>query len=89
MTDHDTKQALIQGVIDNPTDNDRKLILADWLEEHGEGDLAHAFRWAAAKDRHPRRSPAGKNYLWTCSGPHDGIRKIWTRSARCSSTRIL
>ena len=40
--------ALLRAVTDSP-DPAHKLVYADWLEERGEVDLAHAYRWAASR----------------------------------------
>jgi len=47
---------LRRAVKDNPHDWGRMLVHADWLEEHGERDLAHCYRWMA--QRHGSLAPA-------------------------------
>lgn len=32
------------------------LILADWLEEQGQGDLAEAYRWLVKERKYPHRA---------------------------------
>ena len=49
--------ALFVGVLAAPSDPLPKLVLADYLDEHGEPVLAHAFRWCAAYKRHPEYLP--------------------------------
>jgi uncharacterized protein (TIGR02996 family) len=40
---HPERAALLQAIIDHPEDDDRRLVYADWLEEHGdEADAARA-----------------------------------------------
>jgi uncharacterized protein (TIGR02996 family) len=41
MSDH---QALLQSILDQPEDETRRLIYADWLEEHGDPDRASFVR---------------------------------------------
>jgi uncharacterized protein (TIGR02996 family) len=56
---------LLQAVIDHPTDHARKLILADWLEEKGNGAvLTFAMRWCGIHGRHPGYTPHRKFYRW-------------------------
>ena len=45
--------ALFRGVLAAPSDPLPKLVLADWLDEHSKPVMAHAFRWCAARGRHP------------------------------------
>ena len=47
--------ALFRGVLDSPRLPLPKLVLADWLDEHGTAVLAHGFRWCASYGRHPKR----------------------------------
>jgi uncharacterized protein (TIGR02996 family) len=46
-----------------------KLAYADWLEERGRADEAHAYRWAAHRDRHPKVTPAWKHCVWQMEPP--------------------
>jgi uncharacterized protein (TIGR02996 family) len=39
-----TGLALLQGAKDHPGETDRRLILADWLEDHGEAEVANCLR---------------------------------------------
>lgn len=41
---------LVQAIIDDPLDLARRLVLADWLEEHGDRDWADYIRWAVQWD---------------------------------------
>lgn len=45
-----------------------KLILADWLEDHGREAEAHACRWAASRGLHPRVSPVMGYATWCREG---------------------
>jgi uncharacterized protein (TIGR02996 family) len=66
----ETERALFQNVLDNPTDPAAKNIYADWLEEHNLERLAYAYRWAAARGRHP--------YVERGKDPEDDI-VLWDR----------
>src|SRR5262245_51183155 len=39
-----TREALLRAVIDDPEDDAARLVYADWLDEHGEGERAEALR---------------------------------------------
>src|SRR5687768_1094845 len=41
MSDRD---ALLRAIIDNPDDDAPRLVYADWLDEHGDPDLAEFIR---------------------------------------------
>jgi uncharacterized protein (TIGR02996 family) len=53
------RAALFQAILDDPQDDDRRLVYADWLEENGEGDRADFIRTqielATLPAYHPRR----------------------------------
>ena len=55
--------ALLRAVTDSP-DPAHKLVYADWLEERGEVDLAHAYRWAASRGLHPHLAAARRWARW-------------------------
>jgi uncharacterized protein (TIGR02996 family) len=44
----------MQGIIDHPDEDVPRLVFADWLEEHGEPDLARYVRLLCESDRLPR-----------------------------------
>jgi uncharacterized protein (TIGR02996 family) len=46
MTDHD---ALLRAVLESPADDAPRLVLADWLEEHGHPDRAEFIRLQCAR----------------------------------------
>lgn len=78
MTDHPEIRGLVLDVLAHPDDPARKLILADRLEDGGADALAHAYRWMAARKKHPherthypakdgetpRRVPAAYRWAW-------------------------
>jgi uncharacterized protein (TIGR02996 family) len=47
------KKAMFQEVLDHPREHDRKMVFSDWLEEHGENDLAFAMRWMGKRKMYP------------------------------------
>ncbi len=55
------EEALVRAIRNNP-DPVHKLVYADWLEEHGQDDLAYAYRWAAHRDKHPASSM--RSWVW-------------------------
>ena len=60
--------ALFRTVLDSPRLRLPKLVLADYLDEHGEPVLAHGFRWCAAHGRHPDISPDDPAPGWRALG---------------------
>jgi uncharacterized protein (TIGR02996 family) len=48
--DHDR---FLAKILENLDDDLPKLIYADWLDERGESDLAHAYRWCACYKKRP------------------------------------
>ncbi len=61
------EDAFVADVLRNPQDATPKQVYADRLDEHGRPDLAVAYRWMAARGRHPglRRWPrARKPWAW-------------------------
>lgn len=44
MTTHPTAAAILRDVLEHPDDDVPRLVLADWLEEHGEGGRAEFVR---------------------------------------------
>ena len=38
------RDALLRAVCENPDDDTPRLVFADWLQEHGEGDRAEFIR---------------------------------------------
>jgi uncharacterized protein (TIGR02996 family) len=65
MTDTDHR-SLLRLLTDAPDDWQTRLILADWYEEHGEDDKAHAQRWMVENQKHP--AGGAKNWTWFCEG---------------------
>lgn len=76
----DTKNALLSAVLAEPGEPAHKLAMADLLLEEGADALAHAYRWMAARRKHPhhrthyrlwspegetlRRVPADYSWAW-------------------------
>lgn len=66
----DTRQALLNGIRDNPNDDAPRLIFADWLEEHGEAERATYIRLAIELNQlgeeHPRYDDVHDRYaaIW-------------------------
>lgn len=54
MSDHN---ALERGILADPEDDPRRLIYADWLEEHGGKERAEFIRLQCEIDRMPAHSP--------------------------------
>jgi len=70
-TEEDTamsdRKALLQAILHAPTDRAPFGIYADWLDENGEHDLAHAYRWMMARGHRPavRNGPrVRKPFAW-------------------------
>jgi uncharacterized protein (TIGR02996 family) len=54
-------EAFLAAVAESPEDAERRLVFADWLEEHGLPGAARAQRWLAAGNK-PRRDPDYRSY---------------------------
>jgi uncharacterized protein (TIGR02996 family) len=70
------EDAFLEDIRARPEDRTPKLIFADWLEEHGQPDLAYAYRWMASRGYRPGqrlRRLARKPWAWwnehTLEGP--------------------
>jgi uncharacterized protein (TIGR02996 family) len=59
-----TEDALMRAVIDHPEDADRKLVLADFLDDQGREAEARAYRWCVETGRHPYKYPGLDLWLW-------------------------
>jgi uncharacterized protein (TIGR02996 family) len=60
------REALLQGIYQNPDDDTRRLVFADWLDEHGEGPWAELIRTQV------------QQCLAPCAGP---LRKLFSSPA--------
>lgn len=49
------EQALLAAVVATPDDDLPRLVLADWLDEHGQEERAEFIRVQIAVERHPAR----------------------------------
>jgi uncharacterized protein (TIGR02996 family) len=61
------RTSFLAAIAEAPDDARRWLVFADWLEEHGDPDLAYAYRWCAHFGRRPgrRANPrARKPWAW-------------------------
>jgi uncharacterized protein (TIGR02996 family) len=61
------RDAFLEDVLARPEDPAVKLVFADWLEENGRPDLAHAYRWMARRGFRPGqrlRPLARKVWAW-------------------------
>lgn len=59
------RQALIHAARgSSPEDPGPLLILADWLEEHGEADMGYACRWMAHKNKRPYQTRHWSRHGW-------------------------
>jgi uncharacterized protein (TIGR02996 family) len=47
----DERDALLANVLNVPSDDTARLVLADWLDEHGEGDFGHFVRAGVVASR--------------------------------------
>ncbi len=52
-------QEFAKAIEEDPSDEDRQRIFAEWLDEQGEADLAYGLRWCAARHIRPR---SDRNY---------------------------
>lgn len=43
-------EAMVRGIEARPADRTAMGVLADWCDEHGEPELAGAWRWLAARE---------------------------------------
>jgi uncharacterized protein (TIGR02996 family) len=44
---------LLVAILGEPTDWSRYFVYADYLDEQGQGELAHAYRWMASRKLRP------------------------------------
>ena len=59
----------INMMIERKGHPDTLRVFADWLEEHGECDLAHAYRWAAGRKVWPVPHKIIESETWWLWGP--------------------
>lgn len=58
------REQFIEQIKANPEDHQLKMVFADWLQDHKEPDLAHAYRWCGKHKKHPRITPKGRFSRW-------------------------
>ena len=64
-----TRAGFLAAILAEPGDSLPKLVFADFLDEGGEGSLAFAYRWCAARGKMPwhtshRSIPVGERWSW-------------------------
>lgn len=64
-TMNEDREAFWAKIEENPADAACKLVFADWLEEHGEEDLAYCMRWCAGHSKCPAYFDNGGVAYWT------------------------
>ena len=72
-----TLQVAIQEINLTPDNHTAKLVLGDYLDDQGDHDAAHLFRWLGYRKKWPgtRHPPARKYWVW------------W--DVRCSPTALV
>jgi uncharacterized protein (TIGR02996 family) len=75
MTDHD---ALLRAVLESPADDAPRLVLADWLDEHGESERAEFIRLQVAGARDPNVIP-GLRWRVPAAREAELFRRRWPR----------
>lgn len=66
---HPQEEALWKAVAANPADALPRLVLADWMQEHGRDDEADALRATVRKVpalRHPAQWYRNQKWYWLC-----------------------
>ncbi len=73
MSEH---AAFLQAICENPDDDTPRLVYADWLDDHGDPELADFIRTQIELARIPEYDPIWQR-VW-CSRPHQitGFRKL-------------
>lgn len=77
--------ALLQAILDNPADDLRRLVYADWLEENGEAERADFMRaWMAAPRKNRLYTSFHNGHWGTCSAPpdHPGPIAFWAMEGK-------
>lgn len=58
-------QPLWRAIAEEPFDSLRKMVLADWLEDHGKHlEVAAALRWCGRRGKHPSFAPGSGFWYW-------------------------
>jgi uncharacterized protein (TIGR02996 family) len=57
-----TDDGFVEHIVADLSDPTPMRVYADWLDEHGRGDLAYAYRWMAGRGYRPglRRRPRAR-----------------------------
>jgi uncharacterized protein (TIGR02996 family) len=85
---HPELLALLTACKESPDDDPQRLVLADWLEEHGEGDRADCVRLSCRLARMHRSDAPRHRYdcraqaLWTTLNDPRGETAAWLRRLR-------
>src|SRR5262245_3270462 len=74
------ERALVRGLLEGPDDRARRLVYADWLEEHGGADRARSEFLRTGRD--DLRLPAGAEWLSAIGDTAAGFRDLRERVAR-------
>lgn len=83
MTDY---EALLRGVLLAPADDLPRLVLADWLEEHGQGDTAQFIRYQCSNhDSYVRFGSQVTNSRFSWKPMDWKVAGKWKRGARTST----
>lgn len=57
-------QQLLAAIEADPDDALPKLVMADFLDDHGEPDLAYAYRWCANEGKWPEFDRRRRDWDW-------------------------
>lgn len=73
MSDHPIALAILADILDHPKDDTPRLVLADWLDDHGDPERAEFIRYDGAHVflRRPLKTYGGEGGVWKlvkCAG---------------------
>lgn len=80
LRDDPAFQALLQGLIDNPTDFPRCGIVADYCEDNGELELSLALKWMQEWHKAPAKRILYDNtiaFVWSAHAPGKDFHNVW------------
>jgi uncharacterized protein (TIGR02996 family) len=63
----DTLLALLRHIRHDPESNVPRLVLADWLDEHGEPARGEFVRWQCTEPNHPPVEELQRGRCWPCA----------------------
>lgn len=67
-----TDAGFLAAICAEPHVHTHKLVYADWLEDHGRGDEAEAWRWLGKQGKMPWYTSSTRFYWWRVKGREDG-----------------